>query len=68
MNSKTSGKMMMMSDSVRDVVEALANGRGFWINEDDFAEWYEDIAGCPHADKEAIYITWDGENELTIEV
>lgn len=52
---------------VREVV-AVFGLNGFWINEDGCSDWYDTIDECPSADAEAMYITWNAEDELVIEI
>lgn len=53
---------------VREVVAVFSHGNGFWINEDGYSDWYDTVDECPSADAEAMYITWNAEDELVIEI
>ncbi len=51
--------------TIKDILKV---GYGFWVNEDNFSDWYEDISECPCADAEIIYITANASGELVVEI
>ena len=62
-----------MSNIYKPTVEEMVflfgkQHKGFWINDDDYSEWFDDIKFCPYSGEKVVCHTWNAQGEFVLEI